>query len=220
MSSQLALNIRLRDDATFENFVGSAAGKIQGTDRILYLWGQTGSGKSHLLQALCHKVNVKKKDSTIYLQDLGNHSPEILYSLESFSVVCLDDIHEVIGNESWELELFHLMNSVKDGSTRLVVSASTASARLNIGLPDLSSRLRAAVAIETDALDDQQKVGMLMRRASNRGFALSEEVARFILGRSPRDMHHLIELLGKLEMETLRQQKKLTIPFVKKTLQL
>lgn len=219
MSSQLALNIRLRDDATFENFVGSAAGKIQGTDRMLYLWGRAGSGKSHLLQALCHKVNAKKKDS-IYLQDLGNHSPEILHSLESFSLVCLDDIHEVIGDESWELDLFHLMNSVKDGDTRLVVSASTTSARLNIRIPDLASRLRAAVAIETDALDDGQKVGMLMRRANNRGFALNDEVARFILDRSPRDMHHLIELLGKLEMETLRQQKKLTIPFVKKTLQL
>ncbi len=219
MSSQLALNIRLRDDATFENFVGSAAGKIQGTDRILYLWGQAGSGKSHLLQALCHKVNAKKKES-IYLQHLGNHSSEILHSLESFSLVCLDDIGEVIGSESWELELFHLMNSVKDGSTKLVVSASTPSARLNIVLPDLASRLRAAVAIETDALDDKEKVGMLMRRASNRGFALNDEVARFILDRSPRDMHHLIELLGKLEMETLRQQRKLTIPFVKKTLQL
>ncbi len=219
MSNQLALNIRLRDDATFENFVGSAAGKIQGTDRMLYIWGQAGSGKSHLLQALCHKVNAKKKDS-IYLQDLGNHSSEILHSLESYSLVCLDDIHKVIGDESWELDLFHLMNSVKDGDTRLVVSASTPSARLNIGLPDLASRLRAAVAIETAALDDGQKVGMLMRRANNRGFALNDEVARFILDRSPRDMHHLIELLGKLEMETLRQQKKLTIPFVKKTLQL
>ena len=74
--------------------------------------------------------------------------------------------------------------------------------------------------IETDVLDDKEKVGMLMRRASNRGFTLNDEVARFILDRSPRDMHHLIELLGKLEMETLRQQRKLTIPFVKKTLQL
>jgi len=219
MNSQLTLNIRLRDDATFENFVGSAASKIQTTDRILYLWGQAGSGKSHLLQALCHKANMKKKDS-IYLQDLGNHQPEILHSLEAFSLVCLDDIHQVIGNQSWELELFHLMNSIKDGQTCLVVSASAPSARLNIRLPDLASRLRAAVAVETDVLSDQEKLGMLRRRASNRGFALNDDVARFILNRSPRDMHHLIDLLGKLEMETLRQQKTLTIPFVKKTLQL
>lgn len=219
MNNQLALNIRLGDDATFENFVGSAAGKIQGTDRILYLWGEAGSGKSHLLQALCNKANVKKKDS-IYLQGLGSHAPEILHSLESFPLVCLDDIHEVIGNEHWELELFHLINSVKDGNTRLVVAASTPSARLNILLPDLASRLRATVAIETDSLDDQEKLEILKTRAGNRGFALNDEVARFILDRSPRDMHHLIELLGKLEVETLRQQKKLTIPFVKKTLQL
>lgn len=219
MNNQLALNIRLEDDATFENFIGSAAGKIQGTDRILYLWGEAGSGKSHLLQALCNKANVKNKDS-IYLQGLGKHAPEILHSLESFPLVCLDDIHEVIGNEYWELELFHLINSVKDGNTRLVVAASTPSARLNILLPDLASRLRAAVAIETDSLDDQEKLGILKTRAGNRGFALNDEVARFILDRSPRDMHHLIELLGKLEVETLRQQKKLTIPFVKKTLQL
>ena len=219
MNNQLTLNIRLEDDATFENFIGSAAGKIQGTDRILYLWGEAGSGKSHLLQALCNKANVKNKDS-IYLQGLGKHAPEILHSLESFPLVCLDDIHEVIGNEYWELELFHLINSVKDGNTRLVVAASTPSARLNILLPDLASRLRAAVAIETDSLDDQEKLGILKTRAGNRGFALNDEVARFILDRSPRDMHHLIELLGKLEVETLRQQKKLTIPFVKKTLQL
>lgn len=219
MNNQLALNIRLEDDATFENFIGSAAGKIQGTDRILYLWGEAGSGKSHLLQALCNKANVKNKDS-IYLQGLGKHAPEILHSLESFPLVCLDDIHEVIGNEYWELELFHLINSVKDGNTRLVVAASTPSARLNILLPDLASRLRAAVAIETDSLDDQEKLEILKTRAGNRGFALNDEVARFILDRSPRDMHHLIELLGKLEVETLRQQKKLTIPFVKKTLQL
>lgn len=219
MNNQLTLNIRLEDDATFENFIGSAAGKIQGTDRILYLWGEAGSGKSHLLQALCNKANVKNKDS-IYLQGLGKHAPEILHSLESFPLVCLDDIHEVIGNEYWELELFHLINSVKDGNTRLVVAASTPSARLNILLPDLASRLRAAVAIETDSLDDQEKLEILKTRAGNRGFALNDEVARFILDRSPRDMHHLIELLGKLEVETLRQQKKLTIPFVKKTLQL
>jgi DnaA-homolog protein len=219
MISQLALNIRLRDDATFENYIGDAARKIQGTDRIQYLWGPSGSGKSHLLQALCHKANVKQEES-IYLQDPGSHAPEILDSLESFSLVCLDDIHQITGDESWELELFHLMNSVKDGDTRLVVSASSPSARLNCVLPDLASRLRAAVAVETDALDDQQKLGMLKRRADNRGFTLNDEVARFILDRSPRDMHHLVGLLAKLEVETLRQQKKLTIPFVKKTLQL
>ena len=193
MSSQLALNIRLRDEATFSNFIGSAAAKVQASDQISYLWGPAGSGKSHLLQAMCHQENQRNLDS-IYLQCLGRHSPGILHSLESISLVCLDDIDEVIGNESWELELFHLVNSVKDGNTRLIVSASAPSARLNIQLPDLATRLRAAVAIETVALDDREKLRVLERRAASRGFALNEEVAKFILDRSPRDMHHLVEL--------------------------
>ena len=219
MNNQLALNIGLRDEATFSNFIGRAGAKIQRNERISYLWGLTGSGKSHLLQAMCHHVNQRDQVS-IYLQGLASYSPKILHSLESISLICLDDIDEVVGNEDWELELFHLINSVKDGSARLIASAPVPSAKLNVRLPDLTSRLRAAVAVETDVLDDQEKLRVLERRAASRGFALNEEIAKFILDRSPRDMHHLIELLGKLEVETLRQQKKLTIPFVKKTLQL
>lgn len=219
MSSQLTLNIRLRDDATFENFIGSAAGRIQGKERLHYLWGPAGSGKSHLLQALCHQINTEDGDS-IYLENLAVNSAEILHSLETFSLICLDDIDDILGDENWELALFHLMNSVKDGDSRLIVSASTPAVNLKCKLLDLDSRLKAAVAVETDTPGDEEKLVMLKRRANNRGFDLNDEVARFILGRAPRDMRHLIELLERLEVETLRQQKILTIPFVKKTLKL
>lgn len=219
MSPQLTLNIHLRDKATFDNFIGKAADRIQGKERIHYLWGPAGSGKSHLLQALCHQVNSENGQS-IYLQNMTEHSAEILIGLETFSLICLDDINEILGDESWELALFHLMNSVKDGDSRLVLSAPTPAVNLECKLPDLDSRLRAAVAIETGTPGDEEKVTMLKQRAANRGFDLNDEVARFILLRAPRDMAHLIELLERLEVETLRQQKIVTIPFVKKTLRL
>jgi DnaA family protein len=148
------------------------------------------------------------------------NSAEILRSLESFSLICLDDIDEILGDEKWELAMFHLMNSVKDGAARLIVSASVPAAKLNCNLPDLDSRLKAAVAVETGTPGDEEKLIMLKKRANNRGFELNNEVARFILGRAPRDMRHLMALLERLEVETLRQQKVVTIPFVKKTLQL
>ena len=47
---------------------------------------------------------------------------------------------------------------------------------------------------------------------------MSEEVCRFILGRAERDMHHLAKLVQQLDRETLRRQKKVTIPFVKESL--
>jgi DnaA family protein len=219
MNKQLTLNIRLRDDATFGNFVGSAADRIQHGSGLVFVFGASGTGKSHLLQALCHSVN-QDGGTSIYLQDPGSHAPDILGSLDSFSVVCLDDIETSIGNEAWEVELFHLINSIVDGGSRLVISSSLPASSLEIKLPDLASRLRAAVAVEIDPLTDLEKLEVLKIKANNRGFTLNDEVARFILGRASRDMNHLVDLLSKLEAETLRLQKKLTIPFVKQTLQL
>ena len=102
----------------------------------------------------------------------------------------------------------------------LVISSRHTAANLVFKLPDLASRLRGAVAVETDILSDTQKLEVLKIKAGNQGFELNDEVARFILGRASRDMNNLVDLLEKLESETLRLQKKLTIPFVKKTLQL
>ena len=47
---------------------------------------------------------------------------------------------------------------------------------------------------------------------------MSEEVCRFILSRAQRDMHHLARLVEQLDKQTLMQQKKVTIPFVKAAL--
>jgi len=52
------------------------------------------------------------------------------------------------------------------------------------------------------------------------GFEMDEGVCSFILSRSQRDMHHLARLVDLLDEATLRQQKKITIPFVKKALDL
>lgn len=238
MNSQLTLDIRLRDDATFDNFIGNAAMRIQGNEPVHYLWGPAGSGKSHLLQALCHQsghqasshqasgnhvngnqVNGENSHS-IYLENLKLSSAELIQSLEAFSLICLDDVDEILGDENWELALLHLLNSVKEGESRLVLSASVPAAQLQCRLPDLDSRLKALVAIETGIPGDEDKLVMLQARANNRGFQLGDEVAQFILGRAPRDMCHLIDLLERLEVESLRQQKMVTIPFVKKTLNL
>ena len=216
MKEQLTLNFRLRDDATFDNYIGSAASKLREAEHLTFLYGSPGSGKSHLLQALCHET----AGSSIYLEDLGSHQADILHSLENISLICLDDIDDVIAMESWQIALFNLVNYVKDGSGRLIIAANKPASAIDCTLPDLATRLNAMVAIESELPTDSEKLAILTRRAHQRGFELNDEVARFILGRAPRNPGHLIKLLEKLEVETLRQQKIVTISFVKKTLQL
>lgn len=213
MKEQLPLNIRLRDESTFDNFVGVAAAQLQSGAPFSIVCGGAGSGKSHLLQALCHA-----EPESIYLQSLDDHSPEVLHSLESFRLVCLDDVHLIRASREWEEALFHLINSLKDLDARLVMASPLPVNELNFKMPDLLSRLRSAMIIQTNELSDDEKVLLLQQRAQARGFELGQEVATFILGRAPRDMSSLIELLTRLELETLKQQRKVTIPFVKQAL--
>tara|TARA_R110002073_G_scaffold4201_6_gene27798 strand:- start:469 stop:1116 length:648 start_codon:yes stop_codon:yes gene_type:complete len=215
MVKQFTLDFKLSPDAVFSNYVGDAAEKIGRGNAWQYLWGRKGSGRSHLLQAACQET-----EGSIYLSELKRLSPEVLRDLENMPLICLDDIDAILSQTEWEEALFHLMNGVKDRGGRLLVAAEAPSSQQNIKLADLKSRLNSASAIETDQLNDNQKIRVLVQRARHWGFDLSEDVGRFILSRSPRDMYKLLDMLKRLELETLRQQKRVTIPFVKHTLQL
>ena len=214
---QLPLDIRLRDDATFANYIGDAARQVAAASGIVYLWGEAGSGRTHLLQAACHEARNLGRTS-IYLCDMRRHSPEIFRDLERLAVVCVDDIHDVLGQDDWETALFHLVNAIRDARGTLILSADGPAARLSVALADLRSRLVAAHSIKTDDLDDAGKLALLKQRAAFQGFELADDVVRFIMSRSDRSVRSLVALLEKLEVETLRRQKKVTIPLVKQVL--
>jgi DnaA family protein len=67
-------------------------------------------------------------------------------------------------------------------------------------------------------LDDEQKQAALQFRARARGLVLNDEVAAYIIQRLPRDMNELFWQLNRLDHASLAEQRKLTIPFVKKIL--
>jgi DnaA family protein len=217
MTGQLALNFPLAEDATFANYVGDAAQKLRALSGVCYVWGEAESGRSHLLQACCHTAR-ENGQSAIYLEHPAEHDADILDGLESVAVVCIDDVDSVLAADKWQLGLFQLINAVQASGGCLVFSAHKPAMQLQRMLPDLHSRLLAAVAIETDRLTDAQKLTALKQRAFRHGFTLNDEVGHFLMGRVPRSMRSLMSLLERIEVETLVRQKKVTIPLVKQTL--
>ena len=221
---QLPLGIGLKDAATFDNFYSAGNELVlealqQGHDRMLYLWGPTGCGKSHLLQALCHETAANGQ-SPVYLplEELKMLSPELLEGLEQQALIAIDDIQAIAGVCQWEEALFHLYNRVRDGGQRLVVSATVTPAGLGLTLPDLISRLGWGPVFRLTSLTDTDKRAALQMRARRRGLEMGNEVAEYLLRRCPRDMDSLFNLLNQLDQASLAAKRRLTIPFVRELL--
>ena len=108
---QFPLQIKLNDAATFENFVGSGNEQLvsilQSEEAFVYYWSREATGKTHLAQAMCHQ-----QQNSIYLPltELAQWRPEIFEGLESFDLICLDDLEQLAGKTDWEEALFNLFN--------------------------------------------------------------------------------------------------------------
>src|SRR5262245_17313987 len=111
-NKQLTLSVGLKDEATFANYfslqnvelvqalkrAASGAG-----EKLIYLYGCVGLGRSHLAQACCHYANSFGR-SSIYLPlaNLVSYPSSLLEGLENLSLVCVDDFHALAGKPLWE----------------------------------------------------------------------------------------------------------------------
>ncbi len=220
MSTQLPLRLPVDASANLlDDFVGDAANRLSELSGLVLVSGETGTGKSHLLQGCCHAA-IASGNRAIYLPRLAHLDPEVLEGFNLYDLVCLDNIDTVLDDHDWQVALYQLINDMKETGGSLVLSASASADNLQIDLADLKSRLTGSYLVNTSQLSDDDKLKVIRLKAARRGFDMSDEVCRFILGRAQRDMHHLARLVERLDAETIRRQKKVTIPFVKEALDL
>lgn len=225
---QLTLSVSLRDDARFANFYdGPNAQVVQSLQQqwtmqgepYLYLWGSQGSGCSHLLQASCHYAEGLGHQSVyLPLDELVEYSPEVLDGLDQLPLVALDNVQAIAGRSDWEEALFHLFNRIRDRQSHLLIAADAAPTRVGVVLPDLSSRLSWGMVYQVEPLEQNDLVQAVLLRAHRRGLNVTEEVARFLVTRGPQDTQGLFDALDKLDQASLSAQRRLTIPFIKETL--
>jgi DnaA family protein len=227
---QIPLNIHWRDHATLQSFYpGDNTEALNAVsewssgmgESFLYLWGQLGVGRTHLLQAACHAAS-EHNVAAFYLscRDLNRLSLSALQGIEDLPLICIDDIEKIAGLALWEEAFFHLFNRIQAKKGRLLVTAEVAPKDLPIVLPDLKSRLNWGVIYQLHRLTDEQKITVLQQSAEHRGLVLSKPVGQFLLNHCSREMTELYATLEKLDHASLVEQRRLTIPFVKQVLEL
>lgn len=223
---QLPLTLGAKDSAAFESFLPGP--NREPWERLrqlavgspgIYLWGEPGTGKTHLLAAACHGAG-HRGEAAVYLpMDPPDQFPSaLLDGLEQVDLVCIDDIQRIAGREEWELALTRLLQRLADTGAALAVAGDGPPAGLGLRCSHLESRLGGLLVYRLRELDDGQRLEALQLRSARRGFKLPDEVGRYLLRRCDRSMAALFAALDALDRASLAAQRKLTVPFVRSVL--
>lgn len=229
MSRQLPLGLQLRTPARLEDYVfagesplpGLLKGQLRpGGEPLILLHGETGSGRTHLLTAQCSEAQ-QAGLAVAYLpcSEIAGLSPEMLDGLHQLDLVAIDDVEQLAGNPGWERALFNLFNLARDAGCRLLIASTSPAGQLPLTLADLRSRLSWGVTYRLKPLDDEQRRQLLKNLASRRGLNMPDEVARYLVERHERDSHALARLVERLDRDSLAEQRRLSIPFVRTRLE-
>ena len=228
LNSQQVFNFTLVPANTFETFYARDSIFIdvlksiaEGThnERQVLIWGAEGTGKTHLLQAICHAAqSVKHRAMYVPLSQCLQYDVSFMEGLYALDILCIDDIHMLAGKSNWETALFNLINQMRENDSTLVLSSQLSPAENIFELADLNSRSVWGPVYKLPRINDDELDQVLSLHASKSGLVVPDEVNSYLLSRFKRELPKLVQALELLSQASLQQQRKITIPFVKSVL--
>jgi len=189
-------------------------------DRQIFLSGETGTGKTHLLQASCQYASEQDK-SCFYFSFKTRPFPklDLLDGLETFDLICFDDIENMATKKEWEQGFFHLYNRNQDAHQRLLLAANCPPNALKLQLPDLKTRMAWGLSLKLNSLTEEQQLQALIYKAKALGFDMPSKVGKFLIVHYAHDLTSVWNILGQIEYATLAAKRKISIPFLKQIMQ-
>ncbi|GJG98727.1 DnaA regulatory inactivator Hda [Cupriavidus pauculus] len=221
---QLSLELGSPPPSTFDNFFVAAnrepvqrlrdlpglVAREQANDRLFYLWGDMGSGRTHLLHAVC--------DTAIHIGlNCRYLSPHHALADFIFDPACqIYTVDNVEGlDEARQIAVFSLYNEVRAHvRCALIVAGGLAPLAMPVR-EDLRTRLGWGLVYQLQPLSDEDKMTALVQAAKERGLQLSPEIPHWLVTRHYRDMPSLMALLDALDMYALERKRAVTLPLLR-----
>lgn len=181
-----------------------------------YLWGDSGSGKTHLLKAV-RELLLEQGAQVGWMDASTGFPPEFD---ERWSAVLMDDVH--LFTPMQQARAFNwFVNAINppSGSPRWILSAGDAPPAGMEVRDDLRSRLGWGHVFQLQVPNEAERREVLKTEAAARGVTLSADVVDYMLKRFSRDLASLMQLLDMLDEFALRNKRAITIPLLKTMLE-
>ncbi|SDY15058.1 DnaA regulatory inactivator Hda [Nitrosomonas sp. Nm33] len=221
---QLLLDISSPQPPTLENFIPGRNLELlqvlkntltnQNPERFIYVWGNSGCGKSHLLQAVVEAF-VQQRLKAIYVSCEINS--EFAFDAVSIRCMAIDNV-ERLGSAA-QIRLFNFYNQVREeGDALFLVSGEVSPARLTLR-QDLVTRLAWGLVYQIHELNDEEKREAMKSHAISCGFELPHEICDYLLQHEQRNLPALIRVIDALDRYSLAKQRQITLPLLRELLQ-
>lgn len=212
---------KVRPDYTFENMAVSSsnqlafvsastvAKKLGHAYNPLFIYGPTGVGKTHLMQAIANDVYVKNPSRKIFYLTSEEFTNEVVEAIRTnntanmkkkfrgLDLLIIDDIQFIAGKEKVQEELFHTFNALVDQGAQIVLSSDRPPAEIKQVEKRLLSRFSGGLTVDVESPDFELRTAILLIKAKKYGVGISIDVAKQIAQKS-QDVRGLEGLLLRI----------------------
>jgi DnaA family protein len=213
---QLLLKLRPEGQPTLSNFVVGSNGELVerlqmfGADDQLYLWGASGSGRSHLLTAIARRGSGRPVRQ-VAAADVGDR-----LEIEPGSLLVIDDVQNL--SPAAQIALFRVFIAARENGVALMLSGPLPPVQLGLR-EDLRSRIGQMLIYEIKGLSDDEKSAALRHYAQQRGLPVDDAVLRHLLLHGRRDLPSLLAMIDRLDELSLSLQRPATLPLLRQLMQ-
>ncbi len=158
----------------------------------LFIYGDTGRGKTHLIQAIGNQFKKLYQERKVFYLTSEKFVVDYTDSVQAgtanrfkekyrhYDLLIIDDIQFLSKKERSEEELFHLFNSLYDNNKQIIFSSD----RAPLAIPDITERLKGRLAsgmtIDIGEPDPESRMAIVKKKAAIHGFILSNEVVEYV----------------------------------------
>ena len=235
----------LMENYTFENFIVGDGNKHafatcvavadepgQDTFNPLFIYGNSGLGKTHLIQSIAHyilqkdpKASILYVSSEVFTNDIINSirdkkTVEFKEKYRKVDVLIIDDIQDIIGREATQQEFFNTFNFLYEAGKQIVIAADRPPTEIKSLDERLRSRFEWGVPIDVHAPDYETRIAILKKKAKLKGIeGIPEEVFSYIAQNIVSNVRVLEGSLNKIKIYASLQTEPITLELAKEVLE-
>lgn len=228
MSQQIVIPVSGLNELTFNSYCSKQNNALVSqlirtvhnpqTNPVMFIWGQSGSGKTHLLNACCDLAKSNNQPFTYVSADNLDAQRLSASDVAAETVFCIDNLERIGGNRETAVVLMSWYEQTVSGKGCMIAAAAKPLEQIELGTADLKSRLSVGGSYYVEPLDESDTRLALKQRAHQRGFDLGDSVLDYIMNHFERDTTSLFAMLDRIDSASLTHQRKVTIPFIRELL--